>query len=105
MKAKEFAQHVFSLMDKAGYPYMSPELDDLDLLGVPPTIKVWDADMSMIRLIAFADDEAGLPEALQHARDLIPTLETPEYYWPEAWRYVGVGASYKAEIIEGWDEG
>jgi len=100
MNASKFAQYVFNLMEKSGYPYMSPELDDLDLPGVPPTIKVWDADMSMIRLIAFADDEAGLPEALQHARDLIPTLEHPEYYWPEAWRQDGK----LADKIEGWDE-
>lgn len=100
MNAKEFAQYVFGLMDKAGYPYMSPELDDLDLTGVPPMIKVWDADMGMIRLIAFADDRTGAIEALEWARDWIPTLENPEYYWPEAWYPNG----RHAEIIEGWDE-
>jgi hypothetical protein len=105
MNAKEFAHYVFGLMEKAGYPYMSPELDDHDLPGLPPTIKVWDANQGMIRLIGFADDEVGAKEALQHGRDLIPTLENPEYYWPEAWWFSdGIHLGYPSDKIEGWDE-
>lgn len=70
MTAREYAQYVFRLMEKAGYPYMSPELDDDEIYGVPPVVKVWDANQGMIRLIAFADDEAGAVEALQYARDV-----------------------------------
>lgn len=97
MTASEYARYVFNLMVKAGSPYYNAELDD-DIPDVPPQIKVWDNTMQMIRVICFADDEAGAAEALSYARDVCDVSEPPSYYWPEAW-WDGEGRK-----IEGWDE-
>lgn len=100
MSAKEYAQYVFDLMQKTGYPYMSPELGD-EIPDCPSQIQVWDAEMSMIRVISFADDAAGVEEALRYSWDTINTVEHAEWYWPEAWWWAD---EYHHEKIEGWDE-
>lgn len=95
MNASEYAQGVYNLMAATDWPFYSPELDD-GIPNVPPQIKVWDADMGMIRVICFADDEAGAAEALSYARDVSNTEEHPEFCWPEAWWCGG--------RIEGWGD-
>lgn len=101
MSASDNARLIMAILQKKDDRYYSPELDDLDLPGVPPTIKVWDADMAMIRYMVFAEDEAGAESTLQYARDTIATFDTPAYYWPEAWWKSPEG---KWKQIEGWGE-
>lgn len=101
MNAKEFAQYIFDLMAKSGWPYMSPELD-ADIPDCPPQIKVWDERNQMIRVISFADDENGMDEALNYSRDTINVMDNPEYGWPEAW--YPIKNSVVAKIVEGWDD-
>lgn len=98
MNAAEAAKYIFGLMEKAGYPYMSPELD-ADIPDCPPQIQVWDDKRQMIRVISFADDEAGSEEALRYSRDTINVMDNPEYGWPEAWWMIGNTRA----MIEGWD--
>jgi len=99
MSASDNARTIMAILQKKNDRYYGPELDDLDLPDVPPTIKVWDADMAIIRYMAFAEDEAGAESALQYARDTIATFDTPAYYWPEAWWKSSDG---KWKQIEGW---
>jgi hypothetical protein len=104
MSAKEFAQYVFNLMDKAGYPYMSPELNEATDVS-PLVIRVWDDRIQMLRTIAFADSAEQARNALNwlQSTSILIDEDLVDYYWPEAW-WLPEGQK-PAEIIEGWDEG
>lgn len=99
MNASEYAREVLEDMKRKGYPYLSPELWD-DIPNCPPQIQVWFDRTQTIRVVSFADDEAGLAEALRYSRDCVNVLDHPEYGWPEARCY----ADGKITVIEGWGD-